>query len=77
MALSGESSNIKDAYEAKGFDDSLVPRHLIKILDIDLSHLTVPLKNHEDEIIGVMQLINATNTETGETGPFSAEMEDK
>ncbi len=31
--------------------------------------LTVPLKNHENEIIGVLQLINAKDRETGEIVP--------
>ncbi|OQY57954.1 MAG: metal-dependent phosphohydrolase, partial [Desulfobacteraceae bacterium 4572_88] len=38
------------------------------------SMLVTPLKNHKNEIIGVLQLLNA-QTETGEVIPFSAEYE--
>jgi HD-GYP domain-containing protein (c-di-GMP phosphodiesterase class II) len=77
VALTGESSNIEDAYEAKGFDFSGTKAFDKNTGYRSKSFLTVPLKNHEDEIIGVMQLINATDTETGETIPFSAEMEEQ
>ncbi|TMH21230.1 MAG: HD domain-containing protein, partial [Betaproteobacteria bacterium] len=33
--------------------------------------LTVPMKNHESEIIGVLQLINSVDPATSEIGPFS------
>lgn len=36
------------------------------------SFLTVPMKNHHGELIGVLQLINATHTETGDVQAFSA-----
>ena len=36
--------------------------------------MTVPLKNHENEIIGVMQLINSIDDQSGETLTFSEEM---
>ena len=77
VALTGESSNIEDAYEAKGFDFSGTKAFDENTGYRSKSFLTVPLKNHEDEIIGVMQLINATNTESGETIPFSPEMEEQ
>jgi len=35
------------------------------------SFLTVPMKNHENEIIGVLQLINAKRPSTGEVVRFS------
>jgi hypothetical protein len=35
------------------------------------SFLTVPMKNHEGEVIGVLQLINAIDPDTGEVVPFS------
>jgi HD-GYP domain-containing protein (c-di-GMP phosphodiesterase class II) len=36
------------------------------------SFLTVPMRNHENEIIGVLQLINAMRRGSGEVVPFSA-----
>ena len=41
------------------------------------SFLTVPLKNHEDEIIGVMQLLNSIDQKTGEVQSFSSEMQEQ
>ncbi|MBC8312443.1 MAG: GAF domain-containing protein [Candidatus Marinimicrobia bacterium] len=75
VAITGESSNIEDAYENKEFDFSGT-----KAFDggndyRSQSFLTVPLKNHENDIIGVMQLLNAIDVKTGETIPFSNEME--
>jgi len=40
------------------------------------SMLVIPMKNHEDRIIGVLQLINARDGETGEIIPFSGEILD-
>jgi len=37
----------------------------------------MPLKNHENEIIGVMQLINATDKNTGEVVSFSTEVQEQ
>ena len=37
------------------------------------SFLTIPLKNHEQRIVGVLQLINALHPGTGEIIPFSDE----
>ncbi len=62
VALTGETVNIKDAYETKkGFDFSGTKAFDKKNKYRSKSFLTVPLKNHENEIIGVMQLINARN----------------
>lgn len=36
------------------------------------SFLTVPMRNHEDQIIGVLELINALDPDTGETGTFGS-----
>ena len=74
-ANTGKTVNINDAYEEEGFDFSGT-----KAVDKSTgyhskSFLTVPLKNHEDEIIGVMQLINCIDDKSGETIPFSKEMQ--
>ena len=75
VAHTGKTSNINDAYKEKGFDftgtkkvDSVNNYH-------SKSFLTLPLKNHEDEIVGVMQLINAIDSNTSEVIPFSKDME--
>ncbi len=65
--------NIADAYEAEGFDFSGT-RNFDKVTGYrSKSFLTVLMKNHENEIIGVLQLINALDPETGEIIPFSKE----
>lgn len=40
------------------------------------SMLVIPMKNHEDRIIGVLQLINARDEETDDIIPFSKELLD-
>ena len=59
VALTGEAVNIADAYKEEGFDFSGTKSYDSKTGYHSKSFLTVPLKNHESEIIGVMQLINA------------------
>jgi signal transduction histidine kinase len=69
--LNDATVNIPDIYTADGFDFS-------GNLDFDRktgyrsqSFLSVPMKNHENEIIGVLQLTNATNRLSQEVVPFS------
>ncbi len=68
--LSDETVNIEDAYRAEGFDFSGTRDFDRRTGYRTRSILTFPLKNHECEIIGVMQLINAKN-EDGRVLPFS------
>lgn len=70
-ALSGETVNIPDAYVAEGFDFSGTKRFDAKTGYRSQSFLAVPMRNHEDEVIGVLQLINAQDRKTGEIVPFS------
>ncbi|MEO8003433.1 MAG: HD domain-containing phosphohydrolase [Betaproteobacteria bacterium] len=69
--LHDETVNIADAYTAEGFDFSGTKNFDGKTGYRSTSFLTVPMKNHEDEIIGVLQLINAKDRRTGQTVPFS------
>jgi HD-GYP domain-containing protein (c-di-GMP phosphodiesterase class II) len=50
---------IEDAYSERGFDFSGTRRFDERTGYRSRSFLTVPMKNHEGEIIGVLQLINA------------------
>jgi len=59
VALSGESINIQDAYDSTEFDFSGTKKFDEGTGYRSKSFLTVPLKNHLDEIIGVLQLLNA------------------
>ena len=76
VALTGETVNISDAYQEKGFDFSGTKSYDAKTGYHSKSFLTVPLKNHENEIIGVMQLINARD-ENGEVISFDNDMEEQ
>ena len=69
-ALTRERVNIADAYEAQGFDFSGT-----KAFDADTgyrskSFLTYPLEDISGKVIGVLQLINAKDWQTGEIVPF-------
>lgn len=70
-ALSGETVNIPDAYMAEGYDFSGTKKFDAKTGYRSQSFLTVPMRNHENEIIGVLQLINAQDRKTGAIIPFS------
>ncbi|HEY7841294.1 MAG TPA: GAF domain-containing protein, partial [Gammaproteobacteria bacterium] len=70
-AVSGETINIEDAYASKDFDFSGTRSFDQKTGYRSTSFLTVPLTNHENEIIGVLQLINATDPKTKKVIPFS------
>ena len=76
-ALTGETINIKDAYEEEGYDFSGAIGYDKSSGYRSKSFLTVPLKNHENEIIGVMQLINAIEKNTGEVIPFTSEVQEQ
>ena len=69
--LTGYTINIPDAYKAKGYDFAGTKAFDDKTGYRSKSFLTVPLKNHEDEIIGVLQLLNAQDIKTKKVIPFS------
>ncbi len=67
------SVNVADAYTEAGFDFSGTKNFDKKTGYRSTSFLTVPMKNHEDEIIGVLQLINAKDRDSGRVVAFSGE----
>src|SRR5439155_4980604 len=71
-ALTGKTVNIADAYVAEGFDFSGTRAFDSKTGYRSQSFLTVPMRNHEGEAIGVLQLINAQDPQTGEIVAFSS-----
>ena len=73
VALSGKSVNIADAYEADGFDFSGTRAFDIKTGYRSRSFLTIPMKNVHGDVIGVVQLLNASETKGGPVTTFSAE----
>jgi len=70
-ALTGKTVNIADAYTAEGFDFSGTRAFDSKTGYRSKSFLTVPMRNHENEIIGVLQLINAQDPRNGDIVAFS------
>jgi HD-GYP domain-containing protein (c-di-GMP phosphodiesterase class II) len=70
-ALSGTSVNIPDAYKAEGFDFSGTKSFDRKTGYRSTSLLAVPMRNHENELIGVLQLINAQDRVSNKIVPFS------
>ncbi len=70
-ALTGETINIPDAYVAEGFDFSGTKKFDAKTGYRSRSFLAVPMRNHEHEIIGVLQLINAMDRQTRAVVQFS------
>jgi len=71
-ALTGKTINIADAYTAEGFDFTGTRAFDAKTGYRSKSFLTVPMRNHEGETIGVLQLINAQDPRSGEIVAFSA-----
>jgi HD-GYP domain-containing protein (c-di-GMP phosphodiesterase class II) len=70
-ALTGRTVNIADAYTADGFDFSGTRAFDTKTGYRSKSFLTVPMRNHDNETIGVLQLINAQEPSSGAIVAFS------
>jgi HD-GYP domain-containing protein (c-di-GMP phosphodiesterase class II) len=71
--LKDETISISDIYTADGFDFSGNRDFDRRTGYRSRSFLSVPMKDHENEIIGVLQLTNARNRLTQEVVPFSEE----
>ncbi len=63
-ALTGNSINIADAYNTEHFDFSGTKWFDRHNHYRSKSFLTIPMKNHENDVIGVLQLINAADRES-------------
>nr|MDP2192424.1 HD domain-containing phosphohydrolase [Rhodoferax sp.] len=71
-AIHSQTVNIADAYTEPNFDFSGT-RHFDQLTGYrSQSFLAVPMKNHEDEVIGVLQLINAQAPGTQQVVVFSS-----
>jgi HD-GYP domain-containing protein (c-di-GMP phosphodiesterase class II) len=62
-ALTGRTVNIPDAYDAPGYDFSGTRAFDARTGYRSRSFLTVPMKDHEGRVIGVLQLINTRNAD--------------
>ncbi|HDS03403.1 MAG TPA: GAF domain-containing protein [Firmicutes bacterium] len=76
VAKTGEIINIPDVYEDNTFDFTGPKKYDAQTGYRSQSFLVVPLRDHENTIIGVLQLLNAKNKDTGEVIPFAPEYED-
>ncbi|MBO8131397.1 MAG: GAF domain-containing protein [Candidatus Marinimicrobia bacterium] len=76
VSLTGEIVNIPDVYYVDGFDFSGTRAFDKNTGYRSKSMLVVPMKDHEDEIIGVLQLINAIDIETGQVRAFTKDDEE-
>jgi GAF domain-containing protein len=72
-AVHDRTVNIADAYHQQHFDFSGTRAFDARMGYRSQSFLAVPMKNHEHELIGVLQLINAIDPATGQVRAFTAE----
>jgi GAF domain-containing protein len=72
-ALKRERINIADAYEAEGFDFSGTKAFDARTGYHSKSFLTIPLMGTDEQVIGVLQLINAKDRESGAIIPFDSD----
>ena len=76
VAIEKKAVNISDVFETDEFDFQGPRKFFEKTGYRSKSMLVVPMMNHEDEVIGVLQLINAMDMESGEIIPFADEFVD-
>ncbi len=74
VGLTGNIVNIPDVYDFEGFDFTGPKKFEEATGYITLSMMVIPMKDHKDNIIGVLQLINALSAE-GERIPFEQRFE--
>ncbi|MCG2583031.1 HD family phosphohydrolase [Massilia sp. TS11] len=67
-----QSVNIEDVYQADVFNFNGMRQFDQNFGYHSQSFLTVPMTDHEENLVGVLQLINAKDPETNEIVPFSA-----
>ena len=75
VALTGVSINIPDAYEVHTYDFSGTKKFDEQTGYRSKSFLTVPLKNSQNDIIGVLQLLNAKDPDNNAVIPFSSDIQ--
>jgi phosphoserine phosphatase RsbU/P len=75
VALRGHSVNIPDISQANEFDFSGTRAFDQQNHYRSISTFTTPLKNHEGDVIGVLQLLNAQDPHTGRVIPFDSYMQ--
>ena len=76
VAISGKTINIADVYDVLGFNFEGTKQFDKKTGYRSKSMLVSPLRNYENDIIGVLQLLNALDPTTGEVINFSPESQE-
>jgi HD-GYP domain-containing protein (c-di-GMP phosphodiesterase class II) len=69
-AITGIPVNIPDVYNAEGFDFQGTKDFDANTGYRSKSMLVIPLRDHEDEVIGVLQLLNAQDKKSGQVIAF-------
>lgn len=76
VALSGDVVNIPDTSAETGFDFSAFQQDDdTAIYNAATSMLVIPIKNPEDKILGVMQLLDPSDPEAGQIIPFDTNLQ--
>ncbi|MEW6751542.1 MAG: HD domain-containing phosphohydrolase [Candidatus Latescibacterota bacterium] len=75
VAVTRQTLNIADVYTDRRHQFE-GPKHYDRMTGYRTgSMLVVPMQDHEDQVIGVLQLLNALHPDTGQVVPFSTEDE--
>lgn len=75
VAITGETVSIEDAYKTDQFDFTGTKKFDEGTGYRSKSFLTVPMKNHDGDVIGVIQLLNAQDPNTGEVIAFNTDIQ--
>ncbi len=75
VALHGIPVNIPDVYDTNLFDFTGPKNFDAQYGYRSKSMLVVPMRNHENDIIGVLQLLNSSCNKTRQVAPFSPDFE--
>ncbi len=75
VAIKGVPVNIPDVYDTDLFDFTGPKKFDLANGYRSKSMLVVPMRNHENDVIGVLQLMNAVNKDNNEVIPFSPDYE--
>jgi len=73
-ANTGNTINIADAYDSTDFDFSGTKEFDASTGYRSISFLAVPLKNHQGQVTGVLQLLNALDPVTGQVTTFGEDI---
>ena len=73
----GDIVNIKDVYKTRRFQFDGTKKFDTALHYRSRSMVVIPMKNHEDDIIGILQLINAVDRNSGRIIPFDRDAQEK